>query len=93
MMPASMLDQVRMMRDWAPLVGFGRRYVAAGNPRERAIVVGDAMEWIASKTASTLDDRFAAHIAAILKTPEGESFVRDLVAIVESLPDQKEPNK
>lgn len=88
-MTASMIEQLRMLRDWAPLLGFGRRYVSASDQHERNIVIGDALEWVASRTASTLDDRLVKPVVAILKTPEGEALVRELVAIVESLP--KEP--
>lgn len=86
MTQASMLEQLRMMRDWAPLLGYGRRYVAAVDPHDRAMVVADLIEWAASRTAGTLDDRLAGHFAAILKTPEGAALVRDLVGIVESMP-------
>lgn len=88
MTQASMLEQLRMMRDWAPLLGYGRRYVAATDPHERSLVIADLVEWCASRTTGTLDDRLARHIAAILKTPEGEALVRDLVSVVESLPQQ-----
>lgn len=88
-MTATMLEQLRMLRDWAPLVGFGRRYMAASNQHDRNIVISDALEWVASRTASTLDDRMVKPLVAVLKTPEGEALVRELVLIVESLP--KEP--
>lgn len=87
-MPASMLDQVRMMREWAPLLGYGRRYVAATDPHERSLVVADMIEWAASRTPGKLDDRLAGHVVAILKTQEGEALVRDLLSIVEALPQQ-----
>lgn len=87
-MPASMMEQLRLLRDYAPLLGYGRRYVATADAHERALVVADLAEWLASKTAGKLDDRLVRHLAAILKTPEGEALVRDLVSIVESLPQE-----
>lgn len=86
----SMVEQLRLLAEWAPMLGYARRYAATDNPQERALVAADAAEWLASKTASKLDDRLVRHAIAILKTNEGAALVRDLVSIVDSLP--KEPN-
>lgn len=93
MAPLSVFEQVRLMHEWAPLLGYGRRLAATLDARERSLVIGDLCEWLASKTQTTLDDRLVGRIVAILKTPEGEALVRDLVAIGDSLIDAmpKEP--
>lgn len=88
-MPASLLEQMQMLRDWAPAIGYARRYAAAADAGEQSNVVADALEWAASRTAGRLDDRLAGHIAAILRTPQGVALVRELVDIADSLP--KEP--
>lgn len=90
-MAASMVEQLRMLRDWAPLLVYGRQYAAASSANERSLVVADAVEWMASRTPTTLDDRLAGHLKAILQTPQGEALVRDLVAIVDSLPKEPQP--
>lgn len=84
-MPLQMFDQLRLIREWAPLLGFGQRYLAESDPHRRVIVIGDAVEWLTSKTESRLDDQLARRVIAILKTAEGEALVRDLVAIGESV--------
>jgi hypothetical protein len=69
-----MLDNVRLLVEWAPLLGYGRRLSAATDDRQRAEVIADALEWLASRTGNRLDDELAAHIAAVLKTPEGAAL-------------------
>jgi hypothetical protein len=69
-----MLDNIRLAMEWAPLLGYGRRLSAATDARQRAEVIADALEWLASRTGNRLDDELAAHIAAVLKTPEGAAL-------------------
>ena len=38
--------------------------------------MADALEWLASKTNSTLDDELVRHVNAIARTPEGEALIR-----------------
>jgi hypothetical protein len=76
----SILEQWRMIREWAPVLAYGQDYLATDDPHKRALVIGDAAEWLVSKTENKLDDRYVAHIVAILKSKEGEALVRDIVA-------------
>lgn len=76
----SIWEQIRILNEWAPLITFGRRYMADADVQTRALVVGEAAEWLASKTQTKLDDQIVGHFVAILKTPEGEGLVRFLVA-------------
>ena len=39
-------------------------------------MVADCAEWLASHTGSTLDDELVRHLAAVLRTPDGEKLVR-----------------
>lgn len=84
-MPLSVWEQVRMLNEWAPLLGYGQRYLAESDPHRRALICGDIGEWLASKTANKVDDRMVRHVVAILKTPEGEALVRDLVSFGEEV--------
>jgi|688.fasta_scaffold261782_4 hypothetical protein len=69
-----MLDNVRLMVEWAPLLGYARRLSAAGNNAERADAIADAIEWLASKTGNRMDDELARRVAAVLKTTEGAAL-------------------
>jgi hypothetical protein len=87
-MPAGVIDQLRALRDWAPAIGYARRYSAAANEAERSNVIADALEWAASRTVGRLDDRLASRVADILRTPQGVALVREVLSIVDSLPQE-----
>lgn len=76
----SMWEQIRILNEWAPLITFGRRWLAETDAQNRALIAGEIAEWLASKTQTKLDDQIVGHFVAILKTPEGEGLVRFLVA-------------
>lgn len=81
----SVFEQLRMLQEWMPLLGYGQRYLAEADAHSRVLVIADGIEWLASKTNNSLDDKFVAHAVAILKTPQGEALVRDLVALGETM--------
>jgi hypothetical protein len=83
----NIVEQVRLLREWSPLIGYGRRLAATLDARERAVIIGDLLEWLAEKTQTRFDDRLATRVAAILKTPEGTDLVRELLAIADALND------
>ncbi|MFM8496326.1 MAG: hypothetical protein ACKOEM_12490 [Planctomycetia bacterium] len=90
-MASGVFDQIRVLREWAPAIGYARRYAAAADVYEQSQVIADAMEWAAERTASRLDDRLAKRIAAVLKTEQGVALVRELLEIVDSLPEEPSP--
>lgn len=69
-----MLDNVRLLVEWAPLLGYAKRLSTAKDDGERANVIADALEWLASRTGNRMDDELAARIAAVLKTPQGAAL-------------------
>jgi hypothetical protein len=72
----SIWDQIRLLQTWAPLIGYGQRFVNEMDPHRRALVVADACEWLAAKTSSPLDDQLVRHIGDVMKTKEGEALLR-----------------
>lgn len=78
-------QQLQLLSTWAPLLTYGQRFVGAADPYTKSLVVAEACEWMASKTDSGLDDQLVRHVAAMLKTKEGEDLVRWIVAKVEGL--------
>ncbi|NBW14447.1 MAG: hypothetical protein EBR82_41255 [Caulobacteraceae bacterium] len=78
-------EKIALIQAWAPLLTFGQRYLAAFDPFARAVVVSEFAEWLASKTDSGLDDELVRHLAALLKTAEGEQLVRWAVAKIERM--------
>lgn len=81
----SIVEQLKMLQGWMPLLGYGQRYLAETDSHRRVLVIGDAMEWLTSKSQNRIDDQLVRRIVAILKTPEGEALVRDLVSLGDSL--------
>jgi hypothetical protein len=86
-MAAGIIDQVRLLHEWSPLLGYLRRLSKTLDARDRALVITDLAEWLASKTATRIDDRLVSRMAAVVKTPEGEALVRDLVALADAFLD------
>ena len=76
-------DQLRLLQQWAPLVGFGQRFVQEIDPYKKSLVVSDAAEWLASMTSAQADDQLVRLLADVLKTKEGEALVRFMLLQVE----------
>lgn len=81
----SVWEALKLLQRYAPLVGYGRAFLATDDPYQKSVVVSDACEWIASQTAASLDDQLVRRVAAILKTKEGEDLIRWCVAQVEAV--------
>lgn len=81
----SIWQQLALLQAWAPLIGFGQRFVNESDPYKRGLVVSDACEWLASKTEAQVDDELVRHLAALLRTKEGEGLVRWALLQVEGL--------
>lgn len=77
-------QQLALLQAWAPLIGYGQRFVQTADPYAKAVVVSEAAEWVASKTDAKLDDQLVKYISDILKTPEGEALVRWVMTQVEA---------
>jgi hypothetical protein len=78
-------QKLALIQAWAPLLTFAQQYLAAIDPFAKAVIVSECAEWLAAKTDSGLDDELVRHLAAVLKTKEGESLVRWAVAKIEGL--------
>jgi hypothetical protein len=75
-------DQIRLFQDWAPLIGYGQRFVNESDQYRRGLIVADAAEWLAHKTSSTADDQLVHLLADVFKTPQGEALIRFCLATV-----------
>lgn len=72
----SIWEQIRLFQEWAPLIGFAQRFTNETDAYKRSVVVVEAVEWVASKTRSQVDDELVSKVVSIAKTPEGEQLVR-----------------
>lgn len=69
-------QQIALLQAWAPLIGYGQRFVNEVDPYRKGLVVAEASEWVASRTDAKLDDQLVKLLADILRTPQGEALVR-----------------
>jgi len=80
----SVWEKIRILQEWAPVLTYVQAFLATTDAHAKAVIVGDACEWLAAKTKGTkVDDELVAHLTAILRSPQGESFLRWIVAKVE----------
>lgn len=76
---------LRLLSAWQPLIAYAQRFLAEPDPYRKGIVVAEALEWVASKTDSGLDDEVVKLVGDILRTKEGEALVRWGVAKAEAI--------
>lgn len=78
-------QSLMLLQRWAPLIGYGQRFMAEADPYRRSLIVADAVEWLASQTQARVDDELVSKLAAVLKTKEGEDLVRFVMKQVEAV--------
>ena len=79
----SIWEQITLVQQWAPMLGYGQQLIAEKDQYKRALLVGDALSWIATKSSTKLDDDIVKLIVGIVDTPQGEALIRYIVAKVE----------
>jgi hypothetical protein len=72
----SVWQKIRLVHEWAPVFTFVQAYLATVDPHQKAIVVADCCEWLASKTETKVDDELVSHLSSVLRSKEGEAFLR-----------------
>lgn len=80
----SIWQQIALLQAWAPLIGYGQRFVNEADPFRKGLVVAEAAEWLASRTDSKADDQVVKLLADVLKSPQGEALVRWCLLQVEA---------
>ena len=78
-------QSLMLLQRWAPLIGYGQRFMGEADPYKRSLIVADAVEWLASQTQAKADDELVTKLAAVLKTPAGEDLVRWVMQQVEAV--------
>lgn len=80
----SIWQQIALLQAWAPLIGYGQRFVNEADPYRKGLVVAEAAEWLASRTDAKADDQLVKLLADLLKSPQGEALVRWALLQVEA---------
>ena len=81
----SIWQQIALLQAWAPLIGYGQRFVNEADPFRKGLVVAEAAEWLASRTDSKADDQVVRLLADVLKSAQGEALVRWCLLQVEAV--------
>jgi hypothetical protein len=82
---SDVFSQIKTLSAWMPAIGFCQRFLAEPDVAKRAVIVGDGLEWLASRTDTKVDDVIADDVTELLKTPQAEKLVKDLVSLAESV--------
>lgn len=75
------LEQIKLLAQWGPMLGFLQQVASAATPRDKAIAILGALLFAAGKTKTTVDDDVIKHLEAILKTPEGGALFDRVVSL------------
>lgn len=81
----SVWEKVRLVQEWYPLVTYIQAILATSDAHQKAVVVADACEWMASKSQTKVDDELVSHLSAVLKSPQGEAMLRWVLAKIEGV--------
>lgn len=75
-------DTLQIFQQLMPLVGYAQRVLNEPDPYRKGIIVGDALEWLAARSQTKLDDEAVKLVGDLVKTPEGERLIRWIISQV-----------
>ena len=68
-------QKLALWSEWYPLLNMGQELLAKPDAHAKAVVVGEILEWVSTKTDTTLDDKYAPLLAAVISTPQFKALV------------------
>lgn len=71
---ATLNEKLRILVEWAPLIGLASEISAATTPLERALRISAALRWAARKTGTPVDDEMVELLEAVLRSKEGQAL-------------------
>ena len=75
-------DTLQMVQQLMPLVGYAQKLLNEPDTYKKGIVIGDALEWLASRSKTQVDDELVKLVGDVVKTKEGEALIRWIIAKV-----------
>ncbi len=81
----SLSDKIRLLVEWAPGLSLLSALSAARTPADRADAALKLMQFVATKTATPIDDEVVARLRALLQTKEGYELFEYVVGLVSAL--------
>jgi len=77
----SIVDKVKLLAEWAPLLAQLEAVAVAVGPQDKALAIVAALRIAANKTATVKDNAVLGRVEAFLKTPEGKA-IAELIAVI-----------
>lgn len=75
-------DTLQLVQQLMPLVGYGQKILNEPDPYKKGIIVGDALEWLAARSQTKLDDEVVKLVGDVVKTKECEALIRWVISKV-----------
>jgi hypothetical protein len=81
----SIIDKVKLLAAWAPMLAKLEAVAVAKTPQEKAIALVAALRLCADQTKTSKDDNVLDLLEANLKTPEGQALVEWLARVAKEI--------
>lgn len=83
-----MLEKLKVLLEWMPVISALQEVAAAPEGQQRAIEVAKLAGWLTEKTHNKIDDRLCRLIHDILLTSEGGALVDYLADLLNEVTDE-----
>jgi hypothetical protein len=84
----NIFEKLRLLAEWSPLLTYMQTLAAEDDMHAKAVIVAEALEWVATRTEIEWDDELASHVSDILVSEEGEAFVRWILEKIQVTDDE-----
>lgn len=78
---ATVADKVKALIDWAPALSILSEISGAQTAKERAVAACKLMRFVATRTATKVDDDLVERVEALLLSPQGDELFQYIVAL------------
>lgn len=79
----NLFEKLKLLAEYAPVLSFLQKFAEESDYHAKGLILADIAEWISSKTDLEWDDELVDHISDILRSEEGEAFVRWILSQLE----------
>ena len=77
-----LIDNLRLLAEWSPMIGLLTATQRAATPKDKAVAVTEVLRFLAMKTPMELDDKVVLLVQQIVLTQQGEALVDYLAELV-----------
>ena len=84
----NIFEKLRLLAEWSPLLTYMQTLAAEDDIHAKAVIVAEALEWVATRTEIEWDYELASHVSDILVSEEGEAFVRWILEKIQVTDDE-----